>query len=745
MNFITQNPFRILGLSIDSTEKDKARNFAKAKAFLAAKKTVLFESDLPLAVEVERTMESLQEASSQIQQVSGRLKYAHLWFWEGNPVDSKAFQLLRSGNHEDGVSLLLRNSDGKEISARNYSSFRNLALYYLAMLGPGMSFNKALAENGLRFIGRFFKSDYFDQYSRIAVGDGYPGRKAMVEDLCVVIFKPFKLWVNTGKVNSDELINWIEEFPEDIKKSVKNSFIAKPISDITEEINKSEATLDEGDKYGYYAGKKLYENAAPVLKRLEGLLGRSDYRYEASAEDVAKQMRRCCFAFWEAEMESDESDPGTRCLYLSERAYSLCPFGSFGETLKKDVDQIKEWNQGAAERNKKEKAKDDIEYIVGCIDELQNLSGRAQLSHCESVVEGAEPVLKRIRGLLGHDAEIVTKMSTALASHIVGCLINFTNNYANNASGYQRVSSLMGKIRNWNLESDFRAHLEENYLVIRQNASLASQVEERRSSGGSGCLVAVVAVFVIYLFFNWFGSGDSSGSNFQTTIPYNGTPLHQAALIDEKRVEKIIRDGADVNAKDDNGETPLDWAIELDMDETANMLRRYGGTATKKAQAASSYSSPSTGRKSQSTKLSSTPSSRRSSLPPQATPRHGKVFEVTGNQIAPFELKVPGAGSNYYVKLEDWYTGQTKMAFFVRGSNRNVNIDVPVGTYKLKYASGETWFGKADLFGRYTSYNQANSKLKFEIIGNQISGHTVELTKRVNGNLHTSTLSSSKF
>lgn len=683
MDYIYSNPFRVLGLDIDSTERDKERNKAKARAFLKAKKPIRFENDIPLPVDVERTMESIEEASSQIQQSAGRIKFAHLWFWEGNPVDTKAFQLLRSDNQEEGVSLLLRNSDAKEISDRNYSSFRNLAIYYLSMLGPGMSFNKGLAEQGLRFLGKFFKSDYFDQFSRIAVGNSYPGRNVVLEDLCDVVFKKFKLWVNTGKISSTELVDWIDEFPEDIKKNVKNSFIAKPINDIASEINKAEETLDKGDEYGYYAGKKLYENAAPVLKRLEGLLGRSDYRYESAAEDVAKKMRICCFTYWEAELENGENDPGTRCLYLTERAYSLCPFGSFGEILKKDISQIKDWIDGAAERKKQEKAQDDIEVIVGYIEELQGPSnGSNQLSRCEYIIEQVEPVLRRIRGLLGQQSELVTKMSTALGSHIVGSLIEFTNKYASSASMYQRVSNAMSKLRGWSLESDFRAHLEKNYSIINQNASLATTAESRQSGGGKGCLVAIAAVFVIGFFINLF---DSSGSSSKSNSRYS-TPSYSSS----------------------------------------SSASRYASTPS-------------------SSSRNTTVSQPNSNLTPQATPWHGKVFQVSGNQVAPFELKVPSGSSNYFVKLEDWNTGRTSIAFFVRGSSRSINIDVPIGTYRLKYASGTTWYGEDELFGQYTSYNQANSRMKFEVIGNQVSGHTVELIKRVNGNLRTSRLNSANF
>ena len=41
--------------------------------------------------------------------------------------------------------------------------------------------------------------------------------------------------------------------------------------------------------------------------------------------------------------------------------------------------------------------------------------------------------------------------------------------------------------------------------------------------------------------------------------------------------ELLIAKGADVNAKDDRGETPLDWAIRKDSTELADLLRKHGG------------------------------------------------------------------------------------------------------------------------------------------------------------------------
>ena len=54
--------------------------------------------------------------------------------------------------------------------------------------------------------------------------------------------------------------------------------------------------------------------------------------------------------------------------------------------------------------------------------------------------------------------------------------------------------------------------------------------------------------------------------------------MHQAAV--KRRngvVELLIGKGLDVNAKDEDGDTPLDWAIIRNHTETADLLRKHGG------------------------------------------------------------------------------------------------------------------------------------------------------------------------
>ena len=50
-------------------------------------------------------------------------------------------------------------------------------------------------------------------------------------------------------------------------------------------------------------------------------------------------------------------------------------------------------------------------------------------------------------------------------------------------------------------------------------------------------------------------------------------------------VELLIAAGADVNVKDVEDITPLDWAIAGDKTETADLLRKHGGKRGKELKA----------------------------------------------------------------------------------------------------------------------------------------------------------------
>jgi len=67
-------------------------------------------------------------------------------------------------------------------------------------------------------------------------------------------------------------------------------------------------------------------------------------------------------------------------------------------------------------------------------------------------------------------------------------------------------------------------------------------------------------------------------------VNVDGTPLHHAVLKGRKEIaELLVAAGADVNAKDKEGKTPLDWAKR--HPENADLLRKHGGKTSEELKA----------------------------------------------------------------------------------------------------------------------------------------------------------------
>ena len=70
----------------------------------------------------------------------------------------------------------------------------------------------------------------------------------------------------------------------------------------------------------------------------------------------------------------------------------------------------------------------------------------------------------------------------------------------------------------------------------------------------------------------------AAGTDVDAKDNYDYTPLHRAALNGhEEIVELLVAEGAEVNMREIDGRTPLDLAIRHEQPEIADLLRKHGG------------------------------------------------------------------------------------------------------------------------------------------------------------------------
>jgi hypothetical protein len=130
--------------------------------------------------------------------------------------------------------------------------------------------------------------------------------------------------------------------------------------------------------------------------------------------------------------------------------------------------------------------------------------------------------------------------------------------------------------------------------------------------------------------------------------------------------------------------------------------------------------------------------------PEYSLPENGMTMVSSGGrQVARFVVTA-GSASHYWVKLVDASTGTPTIAVFVRAGSK-AEIRVPLGSYVIKYACGQKWYGTTYLFGPDTTYSKAPDPVNFYVEGDMVHGYSITLYKVPNGNLRTESISAQDF
>jgi hypothetical protein len=131
-------------------------------------------------------------------------------------------------------------------------------------------------------------------------------------------------------------------------------------------------------------------------------------------------------------------------------------------------------------------------------------------------------------------------------------------------------------------------------------------------------------------------------------------------------------------------------------------------------------------------------------VPEQSLPTNGHVLEYGHiERVAPLEIQTQ-SGLNYLVKLVDARTKSPVLTVFVVGGT-TVNVDVPLGTYEVRYTCGDSWYGYQYLFGDSGSYSKADDLFAFTQSGSKVTGYTITLFPVEHGNLKTEYIAPTAF
>ena len=130
---------------------------------------------------------------------------------------------------------------------------------------------------------------------------------------------------------------------------------------------------------------------------------------------------------------------------------------------------------------------------------------------------------------------------------------------------------------------------------------------------------------------------------------------------------------------------------------------------------------------------------------PWPLPRNGElIFAGSAELVAPLSIETREGQGHFFVKLVGRGTGKTALTFFVR-EGQKAEVEAPLGSYELRYATGRSWFGPKELFGDKTQCARALEPLDFAVQGDSVRGFAIRLYLQVDGNLATKVMSPEDF
>lgn len=431
MKIIKSNPFRILGLVADSTEREIQKQVSILKRFAEIGKAKDTVYDFEFIGDFKRDIISINESEKNIEQAKQKIRFALFWFTEITNVDETCLAYLKENNISKAIEIW-KKTLRESITESNYSSYQNLStLYFVKSIESGFDFELFSKAISLKLI--FLNSSLFKLFTNIITGNHISIDNVEICNIFVEEINNYysSFLKNRNLISVKKYLSLFDNFPEKSKKSLKSMFIEKPISEIEKNIESTiELRKSELSKSNVYA-EKLYKNSKSKLNDLKAILNDDSLELTMILNKVANEILQCSIEYFNYYRENDFIDPGSEALRIAKMAVSLNPKGQVVARIEENLPVIKEWIESKPQREKFNKIKKQNNFILEKLDTLNN-QRQITLNDVESFLNSCRPKLNEISSILGNNDEDYINISSIIALQSQDIVVQIFNNVQKN-------------------------------------------------------------------------------------------------------------------------------------------------------------------------------------------------------------------------------------------------------------------------------------------------------------------------
>lgn len=531
MNIIKDNPFRILGVYSNASAKDIAANVHRITAYLNVNRSVSFSTDIPgLLGTCERTKDNVSDAQTKINLPNDKIKYALFWFVNGGAADGIAIGHLEAGNIDKAKEILRK--------GRAFSFRINLGI---------ISFIQKDYSAGVQQIMSVIENDADrDNFAKSVCGDTFSIDRStlssMFIDEMLHVVDPERLLsvFNTANPNC--------ETTSYLRKKVAGQYIDK----IETELATAQSVNSKDSAASYNAGVRLMNYTKVPLQKLKNILEVDDVQFVRIADKLANQILQCGINYY------NNASTATRvivnnALNLQKYAGRIAMGQYAKDRCSKNIDilnktlmnlppdgveeEVSRIDQMLANFNKSIKTTikansrtslDRLSLAMQMIENDHNKKNEGKVEAAISLLNNTKADLSSIKNKLGGQNSFYLKLSTIIVANSLSAIIDAVNKTqngedigfdlndrswmfagSNGISKYQmecinRIVALAWKatklMDDFDMEASYRS---KTYTPNRTTlVSICQQIgiipkPQPAPSGGSGCMVVIVALIIL--------------------------------------------------------------------------------------------------------------------------------------------------------------------------------------------------------------------------------------------------------
>lgn len=438
LSSIVNNPYRVLGVYSNASQKEITANARKIKRYIEVGKTISFPTDLDeFLPPVVRTVSSVDAAVSSLADPKDKFTSALFWFVNIDDIDSIGLSNLSAGNI----------SKAKDIFGKKDNWHSALNLTTLALI-------EGKFEDAIQMVTRsMHTTDFAVSLSKTIGVDGFEmyavsSSKVYIDTLLkdIDLCECRALYNVHGYENED--IAYIDEL-----------LVSRYTTLFNEEINLAKNVKDDSLK-SLSAAKRLKKATMQPLLEFRYLVGKSSSEYSMQADRIANQILQSSIDFYNSSIDRYAVYDA---IELTEYALSIAVGSVKKERCQQNLDILNK----IADKIPPREVADDDGFLSSLI--VKHKDGRGTIDIAWDILESGAPSIIHIKECLQQLKpnstaykrmdKYLTLVSTALVNLSLTKLIDAVNDsYSYDYDLVARAMDLMLNMGNFSLDYEFKVN-----------------------------------------------------------------------------------------------------------------------------------------------------------------------------------------------------------------------------------------------------------------------------------------------